>query len=178
MKTLILVRHGEFVRNDPSLTNVSYPLARGGKREMGQTARRLETMGIAPGLIVSSPTRYARESAEVLGKTLGLSPEQIKGIPELLEAEKRDIQRVIHQLDDSADTIILVGHNPAVSELRAYLAGVDVFNMKLADFSVLQLDVDRWCDAAFGKANLVKLDAPDSNPSGAGWLSRLFSWRK
>ncbi len=178
MKTLILVRHGEFVRGDPFVPNIGCPLARDGKREVGEAAVRFAGLGIQPDLILSSPARRAGETAEIFSKKLGIPPKNIQVDKELFEAEKREILRVVHQLDDSLDTVMLVGHNPAVSELLHHLVSTDVYNLKLAACAVLELSVDRWLDANFGKAELANFDEPVIKPPEIGWRDRFDHWRR
>ncbi len=178
MKTLILVRHGEFVRGDPFVPNIGCPMTRDGKREVGEAAARFAGLGIRPDLILTSPARRAGETAEIFAKKLGTPSKKIRVEKELFEAEKREILRIVHQLDDSLSAVMLVGHNPAVTDLLHHLVSADVYNLKLSASAVLTLSVDRWRDANFGKAELANFDEPEVKLPQITWRDRLEHWRR
>lgn len=178
MKTLILVRHGEFVRGDPFTPNIGCPLTKDGRHGIAEAAERFAGLSIKPDLILSSPARRTGETAEVFAKKTGNSPKLIRIEKELFEAEKREILRVVHGLDDSLGTVMIVGHNPALSDLLHHLVSTDVYNLKLAACAVLELSVDRWRDAVFGKAELANFDEPPVQVHQITWRDRLMHWRR
>ncbi|MEK9166413.1 MAG: class I tRNA ligase family protein, partial [Patescibacteria group bacterium] len=80
--TLILMRHGQAEHNAKGLVNPTRPetdakngLTEKGKKEVLASARALKKYSIDA--IVSSPARRAKETAEMVGKTLGVSEIEI-----------------------------------------------------------------------------------------------------
>ncbi|MBC8206296.1 MAG: histidine phosphatase family protein [Kiritimatiellales bacterium] len=177
MKTLILVRHGDFIHKDPFVPNIGRPLTRQGRHDLVEVAKRFAALNIVPDLILTSPARRTGETAEIFGKKLGLNASQMKVDEELFEAEKREILRVVHQLDESLDTVMLVGHDPAMTSLLHHLVNAEIYNLKYASFAVLSID-GQWRDAAFGRSALLHLDVPVAEPMTIGWREKFAHWRR
>ncbi|QHI68676.1 SixA phosphatase family protein [Tichowtungia aerotolerans] len=177
MKTLILVRHGEFMHKDPFVPDIGRPMTRKGRRDLQAVAARFAELNIVPDLIVTSPARRTGETAEIFGRKVGLSRDQMQVNEDLFEAEKREILRVVHLLDDKLDTVMLVGHDPAMSSMLHHLVNADVYKLKFASFAVLNIS-GRWRDASFGRAELVHLDVPRPVPVKIGWREKLACWKR
>ena len=177
MKTLILVRHGDFVDKDSLVSNMGLQLTRRGRRAVAEVAGRFAALDSMPDLILISPARRTIETAEIFSKKLGLNVSQMKVNEELFEAEKREIIRIVHQLDDSANTVMLVGHDPAMSSLLHHLVSAEVDNLKYASLAVLSID-GQWRDAAFGQSELLHLDVPVAEPITISWHEKLTHWRR
>lgn len=176
MKKLIIVRHGDFIKGNPFVPDIGCPLSRDGKRQVAEAAARFAGLGIKPDLILISPSRRTGESAEILGRKLGISKKSIRVKKEMFEAEKPEIVRIVHQLDDSLNTAMLVGHDPAMSALLHHLVTTDVYNLKPASYAVLEVASDRWSETVFGKVTLAHLDVPEVKPITYGWKDRLAYW--
>lgn len=176
MKKLIIVRHGDFVKGNPFVPDIGCPLSREGKRQVAEAAARFAGLGIQPDQILISPSRRTGESAKILGRKLGISSKNIRVKREIFEAEKPEIVRIVHQLDDSLNTVMLVGHDPAMSALLHHLVATDVYNLKPASYAVLEIDADRWTETAYGKVKLAHLDVPEVKPLTYGWRDRLAYW--
>lgn len=177
MKKLILVRHGDFQHKDPFVPDIGRPMTRKGRRELLAVADRFARLHIVPDLIITSPARRTGETAEIFGKKIGLTRRQMQVNENLFEAEKREILRIVHELDDSHDAVMLVGHDPAMTSLLHHLVNAEVYNLKFASFAVLSI-TGRWRDAAFGRAELLEIDVPKPEPVKIGWKERLGCWKR
>ena len=177
MKTLILVRHGDFVNKDSLVSNMGLQLTRQGRRDVAEAAGRFAALNIVPDLILTSPARRTGETAEIFGEKLELTISRMKVNEELFEAEKRELIRIVHQLDESLDTVMLVGHDPAMSSLLHHLVSAEVDNLKYASFVALSID-GQWRNAAFGRSALLHLDVPVAAPIKIGWREKFIHWRR
>lgn len=176
MKKLIIVRHGDFVKGNPFVPDIGCPLSREGKHQVAAAAARFAELGVQPDQILISPSRRTGESAEIFGRKLGISKKNIRVKKEMFEAEKPEIVRIVHRLDDSLNTVMLVGHDPAMSALLHHLVTTDVYNLKAASYAVLEINADRWMETAFGKVTLAHLDVPEVKEHIYGWRDRLAYW--
>jgi phosphohistidine phosphatase len=70
--------------------------------------------------IVSSPATRALATAKHFAKAMGVSKDEIVKDPIIYGASANDMLRLIQNLSDNWDAVILFGHNPTFSEL-AYL---------------------------------------------------------
>lgn len=84
-------------------------------------ARHLVREGIAPQLVLCSPSRRTRETLERLAPSLG--PAQVQVVPELYGASAAILLEVIHRVSDDVESSMLIGHNPGLHELALDLAG-------------------------------------------------------
>jgi isoleucyl-tRNA synthetase len=79
-----VMRHGEALTNAKGIISADskkYPLTPRGKEEVRKTAKELKKENID--LIFSSPTFRARETAEIIGKELGITPQYAKELKEI-----------------------------------------------------------------------------------------------
>jgi len=119
--TLHLLRHGKSSWDDPGLPDADRPLTARGERVAGKLARQLAHEGVAPGLVLCSAARRARQTLELILPALG-APEILvedglyaAGAPALLSR--------LRQLPAGIREAMLIGHNPGIHELALLLAG-------------------------------------------------------
>jgi phosphohistidine phosphatase len=159
MKTLILARHAKSSWDDPAVPDRDRPLNDRGKRDAPAMGKRLAKDGVKPGLILSSPARRARKTARLLAKALDCKPRDIQVNDRLYCVEAEELLRVIRGLDDDADSVMLVGHNPELTELAHRLSS-EVPNLPTCAIAVYKLDIGSWSAAGKDKPAKVTLYTP------------------
>ena len=75
-------------------------------------------------------------------------------------AEPEDLVSIISNLDDGVDCVMLVGHNPTLTQLVNSLAQCDIGNMPTCGIAVLEFRMDSWADIDSVKAKLLDFDYP------------------
>ncbi|MFN8379776.1 MAG: phosphohistidine phosphatase SixA [Anaerolineae bacterium] len=86
-----------------------------------QAARFLDTLGVRPGILYTSPLVRARETAEILGKGLRLA---VKVTPELAPGFNADaLERLVQGLGEAEEAMV-VGHEPDFSSTITALTGL------------------------------------------------------
>lgn len=178
MKTLVLLAHGVASRDDIALPDAERPLAPQGRRETAAAATEFKTMGHSDCAMVSSPARRALDTADIWQKALAVPAERLRIVPEIYEAERMDMLSVVRHLDDSADTVILVGHNPGVTALLHYLVGRGVETMSPASFAVISIHVDRWSRIAMRDSELTHYYVPPVDAKFNSPWQRFVFWRR
>jgi phosphohistidine phosphatase len=118
---LYLFRHGEALpKDDPSVTtDEDRPLVTEGVKRTRQAAEGIRTMNIAFDAVFTSPWLRARQTAQIACEALGLS-QRLHVMDEL--AGDRTIEAVMNALvkQSQLQNVMLVGHNPLLSDLAAY----------------------------------------------------------
>ena len=178
MKTLILVRHGDAYRDDVTLQDTERPLTPRGRRESAAAARRLASLVQRADVVVCSPARYALDTADIWQKILKIPAEHLQIKPEIYQAERVDILRVVRQLNDGNDTVVLVGHNPGVTALLHYLNGRSIEMMPQSSFAVISIDVDQWSRIALRDSELAHYYAPPADVKFNSLWERFILWRR
>lgn len=121
MKELYLTRHAKSSWNDPQLRDFDRPLNERGERDAPLMAQRLLSRGCVPTLLMCSPARRALRTAQLMAAVLGHAPGDIEIIEELYEADTGVWLRVIAGLAEEHPRVLIVGHNPTVSDVASRL---------------------------------------------------------
>jgi phosphohistidine phosphatase len=164
MKRLYLLRHAKSSWKDVSLADHDRPLAPRGRRASKGMARHLRDRGIEPDLIVCSSARRARETLDRIAPALGTTAIEIE--PGLYGASARGLLGRLHDVPDEIESVMLIGHNPAMEELAIDLARPSPAASELtAKFptgalAVLTFAASTWQKLGHGTAELVELVKP------------------
>lgn len=117
-KHLLLLRHAKSSWDDPSLADHDRPLAPRGRdaaKLIGMHLRREET---PISLVLCSSARRARETLDLVEPGGYI---RIEG--ELYAASVSQLVGRLQRLPEDAQTVMVVGHNPAIHELAVTLTG-------------------------------------------------------
>jgi len=166
MPRLLLLRHAKAERARPGERDFDRVLAERGQADSAAVGKQLKARGERPALVLVSAAARTRETWERLAATLGEAPEP-RYLPELYEAG--DYLPLLRREADGADSIMVVGHNPAIHEtalaLTESLAGPDGASLKrhfpTAALAILDFDRD-WAKLKPGKGRLVAFLRPET----------------
>jgi phosphohistidine phosphatase len=188
MKTLILIRHAKSSRDNPMLDDVDRPLSRRGCRDAQKAAKQFARSGCTPDLLVSSSARRARETAGIFVQKLALSPELIQFDPRIYEAERAELIRLMHEFDDQYNTVMLVGHNPGITDLFHHLLDSNLHHLPAGSIAVIELPAAGWRDVACNTGRLEQficlkgeklqlINADDDAALPLTIWQKIFFWR-
>jgi phosphohistidine phosphatase len=165
-KELLLLRHAKSSWTEPGVADRDRALNKRGKRNAPQMGRALREV-LAPMPIHVSPALRAQLT---LGGLKDGWP-ALQGLAHVTEEalytfSLDDLVAWISARDDAIDSLFLIGHNPAFTDLINWLCGDTVVpNLPTAGFARLRLDVDSWSELAEGRgvleSSLFPKDLPD-----------------
>jgi phosphohistidine phosphatase len=158
MKTLLLLRHAKSSKDDPSLKDLDRQLNERGTKDAQLIGKYVRQQKIKAELVISSPAERARQTTELVLKSAGLKIE-LKFEKRIYEASVRSLLNLVSQIEDTANAVILVGHNPGFEELLEALTG-DARDLPTASLACIELSVEKWSKARTGAGNLKWLMAP------------------
>src|SRR5580765_4432158 len=158
MKKLFLLRHAKSSRDDPSLKDFDRPLNDRGKDDAKRIGRYLSKKRIAVSVVVSSPAKRARRTAEIVLEAAGLSNEPVFD-ERIYEANTKQLLKVISEIESIHESALLVGHNPGFEDLLARLTD-RAAGMPTASLAAIELDLDNWRDIAPRSGELSWLITP------------------
>jgi len=116
-KQLFVLRHAKSSWDDPGLDDHDRPLAPRGRRAVKILAEHIREHGITPGQVLCSPSRRTVETCEGIaldGEAL------IEG--KLYTATGSEIIERLRQIPEEIDSVMVIGHNPAMQTLVLRLA--------------------------------------------------------
>jgi phosphohistidine phosphatase len=117
VKRLTLMRHGDVRWKDASLPDLERPLNRRGAAAAEAMARRLLELELVPDLMLVSPARRTQQTAEILARELSIPARRMVCEEKLYLAGAGDLLQVVQASGPRITHLLLVAHNPGVSEL-------------------------------------------------------------
>ncbi len=121
MKVLSLLRHATAVR-DPRFTDFDRQLEPSGERDILRLGMRLRDAQIGFDKIICSPAVRTSRTASLLLQAMGLQQPEIELEKALYTSSVDRLLRIIARVDDSVERLLVVGHNPELSELAISLS--------------------------------------------------------
>jgi phosphohistidine phosphatase len=144
MKSLFIVRHAKSSWKDPRLMDHQRPLNKRGKKAGHKMGKRMKKKGIRPDAIVTSDARRAMDTAELLAQAMELPSDIIRLNPELYHAPPDGILDIIHHLPAGWSQVMVVGHNPGLTELANWFYPQYIENIPTAGIVELRFGIDSW----------------------------------
>jgi len=121
---LYFLRHGVAADYGPAGTgDAGRPLTREGIEKMTAAARGMQRLGVQLDLLLSSPLVRARETAAIVGRTLGL---EVEIAADLSPGCGLSRLRALLATHSDAGRLMVVGHEPDFSTLIGDLTGARV----------------------------------------------------
>lgn len=158
MKRLLLIRHAKSSWKQLDGADIERPLNKRGKRDAPLMGKILRDLKIRPDLIISSPAKRALCTARMIAKILKYPRKKIVVRDKIYESGLSALLKIIQELDDSLATVILLGHNPDLTELAQYLSDYPVENIPTC--GIFCLDLVSWQDTTQHGSDFVFFDYP------------------
>jgi phosphohistidine phosphatase len=133
---LCFLRHGEADWPNWTKPDDERPLTERGRKEMKRVAKFLECLKLVPDVILTSPLPRASQTAEIVGKRLGIELQTESTLAHGFNIER--LRRLLAKHD--AECVMIVGHEPEFSEIIGKLTGGKT---KISKAGVTLLEINR-----------------------------------
>ena len=164
MKTLFLLRHAKSSWDNPDLKDFERPLSDRGLADVPVMAERfMSRQGAIESLvdcIICSPAVRTKTTAKLLAEQLAYPQDEIGSNPELYFAGSNMFLKAASLVDETNNSAMLVGHNPAITEFANAMTGESIENIPTCGLVEMQLAIDNWSDIELGSGTLVEFDYP------------------
>jgi phosphohistidine phosphatase len=162
MLQLLLLRHAKSSRGDPAIADVDRPLAPRGEEDADNVGKLLAAKLPAPDLILCSSSRRTRETLDKVLPHLDGNP-QIEFRDDLYAAAGRGYLEIIAANGGTAQSVMVVGHNPATQQTARQLIGSgdpELIAAMSAGFptsaiAAIQFDLRNWDELVPGSGRIV-----------------------
>ena len=164
MKRLTLFRHAKSSWKDASLADHDRPLNERGERDAPKMGARLLARKARPSLIMSSTAIRALTTAKQVAEALSYPMEFLQTERRLYLASPAEILELIESQEDNFHDLLMVGHNPGLTDLANHLLpdlGLD--NLPTAGVVAMEFPARKWAELTQGNAKLLYYDYP-KNP--------------
>ncbi|MCW8956286.1 MAG: histidine phosphatase family protein [Gammaproteobacteria bacterium] len=160
MKQLLLVRHAKSSWSNPHLKDFDRPLNDRGLRDAPVMASYLKQLGIVPDSIISSAANRAMSTAQIMAEVLLGDSDQIVTETALYATSAEGLLSEIRMIDNQVECLMLVAHNPSISELLDLLVAELGQDMPTCGVAVIELDVADWRRVLPGTGILIQFVGP------------------
>lgn len=160
-KRILLLRHAKADPGASGEADIDRALTTRGQAAAPVMGDYMGSAGWIPERVLCSAARRARETLEALWQGWpGQPPVQVENA--LYGASPDDLLARLRRLPEEEDSVLLVGHNPAVQQLALDLAGggdPEPYSAMRAKFptaalAVLEAELAAWDDLGPGAADL------------------------
>lgn len=142
-KLLLLMRHAHAVEYAPGKGDFERPLSEAGREQAIQARAYLAEQHVSPGAVVCSAALRATETADLLELTCPITRTEA-----IYNCSSDAIRTEIGALPEDVDTVLVVGHAPAIPTLAH----------DLTDESASEPDAARAIARGFPPATLVGIE--------------------
>ncbi|MEO6078836.1 MAG: histidine phosphatase family protein [Steroidobacteraceae bacterium] len=122
-RQVILVRHAHADKPGYSGPDFDRPLTPQGLADAGSTAAAIRDAAHQPDLLLTSPARRTVQTAEIIAAKLNLPAAAVQQVDALYNAGPTVLQDELRLAFSTASFVLVVAHNPGISELARMLTG-------------------------------------------------------
>lgn len=153
MKRLILVRHGKSSW-EHTLPDDQRPLKKRGERDGMLVANAFEKHLKKPVTVWSSPAIRALDTAKIFKHVLNIEDRDFHIKSSLYTFESNDLLNQIQNCDPTIDSLMVFGHNPAMTNVVNKLGDSHIDNVPTTGLTVIDFQSDSWKNLKNGKTIL------------------------
>jgi phosphohistidine phosphatase len=160
MKTLTILRHAKSSWKDPGQPDHERPLSRRGEENAPMMGGRLTGAGIRPSLIMSSSAKRAWRTARLVARAISYPIEFLHREDRLYLADLDRLLDVMAEQDAGFNSIVIVGHNPGLTEFANHLLPDLTANIPTCGIVSVAIETDDWNLRQGKPAELLLYDYP------------------
>ena len=164
MKTVYLFRHGDAEDNN-SRGDYHRELTEKGRNYSAQLGSYLKDSGTNIDLVISSGAPRAKLTAEIAAGEAGYPVEEI-AVEDMLysSGNPEDILALILGLSPGISSVMLVGHNPLLSDFIMYIcSSCHGLSMKKSSIVKIEFDLPDWTSIGYRSGKLAYYKVSSKN---------------
>jgi phosphohistidine phosphatase len=144
MKTVYIVRHAKSSWDITGIPDEKRPLLEKGKKRTKKAIDFLLENKVSVDYILSSHAVRALDTARILAHALKYKEENIKVDPHLYFTDGENLLDQFYDLPDRYDSVMIVGHNPALSDFVNKYLTEPIDNLPTSGIVSITFDAERW----------------------------------
>lgn len=164
MKTLTICRHAKSSWVTADIDDHDRPLNKRGERDAPIMGDLIKAAGIRPSLIISSTALRAWRTARIIAKQISYPIEFLQRESTLYHAGVNRLLELIAAQDEGFNNIMIIGHNPGLTDLASELIPGLTSNIPTSGFVSVLLDTDIWDLRTRNSCELIDYNYPNRKP--------------
>ena len=149
-KTLYLLRHAHAEQQKQNKSDFDRELDSAGESELEIIAEKALKQGVMPQAVFASSARRTTQTIQLFCSKIGFPVQDIQYSRELYHASVIDYRNLLHVLDiidRDANTVLITGHNPTISDAAAWFGKKLLLELPTAGLVKITFDSDTWAEA-------------------------------
>ena len=159
-RSLILIRHTKSNWTDFSLPDFDRPIKKDRIDDAKNMAAQLKSLGVEPDLIICSPAKRTRQTAEYFCDKLKYEEKDIQFDKRIYESTAEDVLQVVRETDSKVKTLVVIGHNPSLTNLANMFAENSIEEIPTTGVVWLEFSIKDWELYKLTPCNLKAFLAP------------------
>lgn len=168
MLRLMLFRHAHADR-PADVTDHERPLSQAGHEQARRMGRYINEQNLLPSIFIVSTSRRTQETWSDAVEAGGLSAPKVDE-PRIYESSAGDLLEVLRGQDASHGSLMMIGHNPGMERLAAWLIGSadEAAAARLqrefvvGGLAVIDFSAQSWAELDVQSGRLERFETPDS----------------
>jgi phosphohistidine phosphatase len=158
MKTLYLVRHAK-ASWEHDVHDWERPLTEEGIKRAEKVSRQLKTKKINPDRIISSYAFRALNTAVIFALQLRFPLNEIVISQNIYEKRAIDILDMLRKQDNKLNSIMVFGHDPAITELYNMLTRKMLLKISTSSTASIEFAITNWKDLGSKQGKTIFLES-------------------
>ena len=145
MKVITFLRHSKSSWEN-NLEDIHRPLSKIGIEKIKKIAISSKDHFISSEIILTSSANRALYTSVLLSRILSINLNKIRICDELYTFNYNKVFDFIQTIDNNYSKVVLVGHNPAFTDISNYFSENKILNLPTARWFSLKFESDNWSD--------------------------------
>lgn len=158
MKTLLILRHAKSSWDDAELSDFDRPLNSRGLEAAPLMGTVIYDHHLQPQMILSSPAKRAKQTAILVKETAGIE-ENISFVEGIYEASPLKLLKIVSEINDKNETVLIVGHNPGLEGFVKMLTDHS-YALPTAALVKIDLNIESWSDITANRGKVTMFICP------------------
>ena len=159
-----MIRHAKSSWSNPLQSDYDRTLNDRGATDAPVMGQRLKKLGIVPDVIISSTAKRAAQTAEKIAAALDYDINTIKWYEKLYHCIPAVFDEVIHELDESVETVFIVAHNPGITSFVNDLSPwFKTDNMPTCGIVGAEFELNEWNAFSRAEKKVILFEYPKKN---------------
>ena len=154
IRNLFLVRHAQPHHDQPYNSDKARELKPEGVLQAEGLGKFLNESNYSIDLIIASDSVRTITTATLIAQTINYPSNQIKLVEKIYSGGLQDLLTILNEIPDAVQHLLLVGHNPTISELNNYLTGLSTSSMSTCEMNLIRMN-NRWDELIKGCGEIV-----------------------
>lgn len=160
-RQLYLLRHAQTLDRREEEKDKDRMLTPIGFQNSNRMGMNLKSKEVQPDIIICSEAVRTQQTAESIAEHVSYDSNKIHVNAEVYDASIRTLLNVVNNFKDEWKTVILIGHNPAISYMSEYITDKPVGNMSTCGLVSIEFELDSWAEVSEGNGSLKFYEYPE-----------------